>query len=474
MRNKYKYLAKNTLLFTISSFGSKILVFFLVPLYTSVLTTAEYGVADIISTSASLLTYVFTLDIASSVLRFAIEQKENQYRFLAYGIRVLMAGSTIFAAVLFGIYYLRAIQWENYCYFFLFLNYFVLALNALLSNYLRAIDRVKEVAVSGIIMTMATIGTNIVLLLFLKMGLLGYLIAVSFGSLASSAYCLIVIRQPMSRLLFDCCEKKVRREMRQYSIPLIFNGVAWGLNNSLDKYIVIWMSGMAENGILSVAYKIPTLLTTFHIIFAQAWNLSAIKEFDKEDKDGFFSNTYVTYNAALVIVCSGLILLNIPIAKMLFAKDFFAAWQYSSVLLLSSLFSALSGILGSVFAAVKDSKVFAISTVTAFIINAILNVVLIHYMGTIGAAIATAVSFFVVWLIRFIYTRKYINWKINIKKDMVAYLLLCAQIVLEHMSKHGYVGQLIILLLLIFMYKDKLYVFYSVAKKVVTPKHLNR
>ena len=79
-QNKYKYLAKNTLLFTISSFGSKILVFLLVPLYTSVLTTAQYGVADIISTSASMLTYVFTLDIASSILRFAIEQRENQYR----------------------------------------------------------------------------------------------------------------------------------------------------------------------------------------------------------------------------------------------------------------------------------------------------------------------------------------------------------------------------------------------------------
>lgn len=40
---KYKYLFKNVGLLTISNFGSKILSFLLVPLYTSLLTTGEYG-----------------------------------------------------------------------------------------------------------------------------------------------------------------------------------------------------------------------------------------------------------------------------------------------------------------------------------------------------------------------------------------------------------------------------------------------
>ena len=59
--SKYGYLAKNTVLFTISSFGSKILVFLLVPLYTSILSTSDYGIADLITTTATLLIYVFTI-----------------------------------------------------------------------------------------------------------------------------------------------------------------------------------------------------------------------------------------------------------------------------------------------------------------------------------------------------------------------------------------------------------------------------
>lgn len=465
--NKYKYLAKNTLLFTISSFGSKLLVFFLVPLYTSVLSTSDYGVADIITTSGSLLVYVFTIDIGSAVLRFAIDRKDNQHQFLSYGLRVLLVGSLIFAAIVLGLYHFRAIDWDDYCYYFLFFEYFVLALNSILSNYLRAIDKVKEVAIAGIITTFITIVFNIALLLVVNMGLLGYLIAVSMGSFISSLYCLFVIHKPIRILLFDCCEKKVRNEMRNYSIPLIFNGIAWWMNNSLDKYFVIWMCGASENGILSVAYKIPTILTVFHSIFSQAWNLSAIKEFDKDDKDGFFAKTYSIYNAALVIVCSGLILINVPMAKLLFARDFFSAWQYSSILLLSTLFSSLSGILGSVFTAVKNSRIFAISTVSAAIVNCVLNAILIHFFGTIGAAIATVISFIFVWLIRLVYTRKYISWNLDLKRDCIAYILIISQVVFEHLDGHMYYGQIAVVFALVILYRMHLKTFFEFGKKMI-------
>ena len=83
MKNKkYKYLGKNTLIFTISSFGTKFLSFFLVPPYTNVLTTKEYGIIDIINTSGILMTYIFTLNISDAVLRFAIEQKNEHEKIL--------------------------------------------------------------------------------------------------------------------------------------------------------------------------------------------------------------------------------------------------------------------------------------------------------------------------------------------------------------------------------------------------------
>ena len=72
MKEKYKYLTKNVLIFAVSSFGTKFLSFLLVPFYTSVLTTAEYGIADIITTTATLMMYICTVNIADAVLRIKV------------------------------------------------------------------------------------------------------------------------------------------------------------------------------------------------------------------------------------------------------------------------------------------------------------------------------------------------------------------------------------------------------------------
>ena len=218
---------------------------------------------------------------------------------------------------------------------------------------------------------------------------------------------------------------------------------------------MIWMLGQAQNGLLAVSYKIPTIMTVFHTIFFQAWNLSAIKEFDPEDKDGFFAKTYTLYNACLVIICSGLILLNIPIAKFLFAKDFFVAWNYSSVLLVSIVFSALAGFVGSVFTAVKNSKVFAISTVTTAAVNCVLNWIMIPMWGVMGAVIATCISFCMIWLIRLICSRKYIKWKICLVRDIVAYCLLIGQIFAEHANNHLFLIQIGIVIVLVVLYRKE-------------------
>ena len=72
--SKTKQLAVDTILFGISTFGSKILVFLLTPLYTAVLLTAEYGVADLINTTVNLIYPVLTLAITDATLRYALDK----------------------------------------------------------------------------------------------------------------------------------------------------------------------------------------------------------------------------------------------------------------------------------------------------------------------------------------------------------------------------------------------------------------
>lgn len=100
MKNKYSYLSKNILLFSISSFGQKILAFLLVPLYTSVLSTADYGTVDLITTTVSILVPVFTINISEGVLRFTLKDKDNKDYF-SYGIYMTIKAALILLVLLF-------------------------------------------------------------------------------------------------------------------------------------------------------------------------------------------------------------------------------------------------------------------------------------------------------------------------------------------------------------------------------------
>ena len=91
---QYKKFVKNTLLLTLGSFSSKVLIFLLVPLYTSVLTTEEYGVYDLIITTVSLITPIFTLDMCEAVLRFTLDKKKyNPNNTILIGLLILVLGT---------------------------------------------------------------------------------------------------------------------------------------------------------------------------------------------------------------------------------------------------------------------------------------------------------------------------------------------------------------------------------------------
>lgn len=487
MNEKYKYLGKNTLLFTISSFGTKILSFFLVPLYTNVLSTAEYGIADLITTTATLLVFVLTLDIADGVLRYVLDirngvargeivaggiitrarreslsgdvakQKEiDQETILSYGNRVTVIGTQVCLLGIGVVFYLRLIDWPWHYFLFVALYFFSAAVYQLMSSYLRAIDKVAAVAIAGVVSSLVTISCNILFLLVIQTGITGYLISMIVGPLVGTGYSIVIAGAPAKTYFINSCSKAMAKEMRNYCVPLVFNNIALWINTFLDRYFVTAMCGVDANGIYSVASKIPIILATCYTIFGQAWNLSAIKEFDPKDKDRFFSNTYAAINALLCTACSLIVLCNVPLARLLYAKDFFSAWQYSSSLLVYVLFDSFAMLLAGVFSAVKETRIIATTTVVGAVVNTVLNFILIPINGPLGAAISTGVSYMVMWAMRILYVRRFIDLKLHLGTDCAVYGLIILQIVLEHIDGHMYVGQVLCLTAILILYRNRL------------------
>lgn len=427
--NKYRYLLKNIGLLTLSNFGSKILNIIIVPLYTSILTTEEYGTFDLFYTTISLLIPILTINLYDAVLRFSLDKKNDIRDMMAISIKIFIGGLLILVLTIGINWYFNFFAIFNKYIIYFFLLYISTGLYTFLTSFSKGLEKITPLSIAGIISTISILLFNIIFLLVLKISLRGYFIANILGNLIPSIY-LIIKLKIWKYFTLKVKDKSLEKEMIKYSKPLVLNSVSWWINSALDRYIIIWLCGMSDNGIYSVGYKIPSMLNMFSNIFNQAWILSSVKAFDKDDKGGFFGSVYSVYNFLLVLLCSIMIVCTQLLAKILFAKDFYLAWKYIPFLLISVIFGALSGFIGGIFSAVKDSKIYALSTSGGAIINMLLNIILIKEFGTIGAAIATAISYCIVWLIRYINIKKYMNMDIYIKRDIFAYIILFVQSIL--------------------------------------------
>lgn len=423
---KYKYLAKNIGLLAISNFATKILTFFLVPLYTAVLSTSDYGIYDLFYTTIGVLLPILTLNIQEGVLRYALDKEFDKDAVVTIGFRYLLLGSALVGVgiILNDVLSLSALLEQYGIYFWLI--FVAQALSGMVTFYTRGIGHVRDLSITSVITSAVTITLNIVFLLVLKWGLTGYFLANILGPLAQCAY-LIFRGQMLHRTHWLKKYSAESRLLVVYSLPLIANSLAWWVNNSSDRYIVIFFCGMAANGIYSVASKIPSILTVFQTIFSQAWTLSAVQDFDPEDSNGFFANTYRGYNCLMTIICSLLIVLDKPLASFLYAKDFYKAWQYVPWLTIAVLFGSMAGYIGGIFVAVKNSRIFASSTLVGAILNVILNFIAVPLLGPLGAAISTTISYAIVWVIRLTQSRKYIKMRIHLVRDVSSYVVLIIQ-----------------------------------------------
>ena len=462
MNNKYKALLKDLFYFAISSFIPKAISFFLVRLYTNCLTTSEYGIADLLSTTVTLAVPFFTLDINDSLLRFTIENKENKEP-LIISLEIYLKGILFVSLITLLIWFSGIIKADSLLFVLFLINYSFTALYGIGIAYLRATDRVKLLSVVSILTTLVTVLSNILFLVVLSKGLYGYLISGILGFVVADLVMgVCIFKKDLLKVKIKDKNQK-RKKMLTYCMPLIASNVAWWVNSSSDRYIVTAISGIEENGIYSVAYKIPTILQMFQSVFSQAWLLSIYREYNTEHGKQYISEVFDYYFVGMSIMCALLIILDIPLASYLYAKDFYVAWKFVPFLLISVVFIAMDGFFGSMLQLLKKTKLIASTTTIGAIVNIVLNFLLIPKYGGLGAAFATMCGYLVMWIMTIKPVLNDYNFYINWKKVIIMILLLIAESLCLIISEN-IIGCLIIFVLICVI---NLKTIYAIINKVI-------
>lgn len=464
MKKKYTSLLKNIGLFTIGNFGSKIVSFLMIPLYTAILSTNDYGTVDLLNSTAQLLIPILLLSIQDATLRFGMDQNYKKEDVISTTINIVIKGTITFLFVMIIIYFSNIIKLSIVYWIFLFFTFLLYSLNNCFNLYLKAENKAYIIAIGGILCTIITCTSNIICLIVFKLGINGYMISNLIG----------ILFQVLFQFIFGKIYKNIHlkkyndlsKPMISYSAPLITNSIAWWVNNTSDRYILTWMHGTAINGIYAVAYKIPTILTTFQSIFYNAWSISAISEFNRKDEDGFIGNSYTVYSLLSIIVCSLILLFNIPIGKILYSADYFVAWQYVPFLMVSTVFNGIAQFEGSLFAATKKTNQVSITTFIGATINIIGNFILIYKFGAVGAALSTMIGYGVTWILRTIFLQRFITMKVNWKLHICIISLLIIQSILATINIIYFMQIIIFVLIIALNYKYISNVLQKIAKTI--------
>ena len=426
--SKAGYLLKNTGILAIGSFSSKILVFLLVPLYTTILTTGEYGTYDLILNSINLLLPILTLNISDAVLRFPLDKNADSTRIIHIGLVFTISSSLLLLAFQF----LPSAPWGTINGIaWLSPLYFSLALYQLLQLFARGMERFTQVAIAGVISTAITVALNIIFLLPLQMGLSGFFLANILGQLCPCIYLLLSLRTCIFKRPSKLDPKHaLLRSMIRYSLPLAINTVSWWFVNVSDVYIVAGLCGLDATGQYAIAFKIPAILNVLQSIFLQAWQVSAVIDFDKDDKDGFLRKSYNLIQSAMALSCSILIALAPLVARYMFANEFYEGWIYIPLLLVYTVFNTMSGVLGGLYMATKDTTSITVSVLLGAVVNVGAGIALVLLLGPIGAAASSLLAGLVTWLYRVAKLGRHMNVSFGIPRSFGIYGLLTAQAII--------------------------------------------
>ncbi|MBQ8212733.1 MAG: oligosaccharide flippase family protein [Clostridia bacterium] len=421
--NRYKKLFSDTVILGLGTFGSKLLVFLLMPLYTAWLSTSEYGIAELITSTANLLIPLACVGISNGIFRFAAERESDQKAVFSTSLALLAIGTGIFlllSPLLLLIDYFTAYVWLIVLY--------VLSANlqAVCAQYVRAIDRPRLFAVQGILNTALTILFNVLFLAAFDMGVMGYVLSVIVGNLITTVF-LVVCAKLWRVFRLSSISRRMMKELMWFSLPMIPTTVCWLITDLSDRYMVTYFCGEAVNGVYSAAYKIPTIVTLVSSIFMQAWQFSAVaSSSDEEGCKSFYSEVFRGFLSLIFIGAAGLILLSRVLTSLLLNSAYFEAWQYMPTLLCAAAFEAIVSFLATVYMVRKKSMHSFLTAMIGTVANVALNLLLIPVYGALGAAIATMAAYALVLIARLIDAPRMIRFRLYLPRLCVNAVLLLA------------------------------------------------
>lgn len=406
-------LAKNTAILTIGKVCTQSISFFLLPFYTAVLSTEEYGTYDLFLTYATLLLPLVNWQMDQGLFRFMLERRGNNEKITALFSTLFC--TSIIQGVIYTVLFILIVPFLHIQNSYFLLLYVLLHIfTQLLLQFVRGLGKSVKYTVASFISASSTTVFNVIFLVFIHMGLTGLFFSTIVAQILTLIY-LVFTSKCWRYFSFSKTDMSLFKSVCRFSVPLVPNNLAWWVVNASDRTIISYFINAGANGIYTVANKFPHVFISFYNILNLSLTETISVHFNDEDREEFLTETLTSLFKLFASACFVIVAAMPFIFPIIVNKKYEESYNQILILMYAMFFRVLVGLFSCIYIAQKDVKKVASTSMAAAAINIVVDLLLIKKIGVYAASISTLVAFFAMFIIRYIPISRTLNIKIAAK-----------------------------------------------------------
>lgn len=432
-KNNYsKNLVKNTFILSLNKLIAPLISFLLLPIYTNNISTSEYGITDIIQTYVTLLVPILLLRLDVGMFRFIIERREDKKAISEIVTNTIAIVTPIIAlaSIILTIASIFNILPFQIATVFYFLN--VMA-NNIIGPLTRGLGKNTLFSIGAIAEIFSNLIFSTIFVLILKMGGLGLMLSWSLSTLINNIICMAGIKSEFS-FNRNLLNKSLRKELIKLSAPIIADGVSFWVINTSDRTIITLILGASANGIYAIANKFSNLIGSATSIFWLSWNEQASVAIKDDNYSAFVSKVFNSYFKIVTSIAMIVIAIIPFLFRITINPDYGKAISYIPFLIIGLFLNSIATFYGPIYLAHKKSKEVATSTTIAAIINLLVDLALVWFIGIWAAVISTIIAYLFILAYRVIDVRKIIKIEYHTREIISSIIPLIICIILYYIS----------------------------------------
>jgi O-antigen/teichoic acid export membrane protein len=425
-----KRLAGQTAVYGLSSIVGRLLNYLLVPLYTNIFLTGQYGVVTIMYSYVAFMIVILTYGMETAFFRFSEANPGQRNRIFSTSLYSVLATSALFVLVttVFRQPIAELVRFPNHPEYILWFG-LILGLDAVSAiPFARLRSENKAMRFAGI--KLVNIGVNIGLNLFFLLacpwllengpaGMQGFISSVYnpeigvgyvfISNLIASVVTLLLLLPVMWRDQAGF-SASTWKQMLAYGLPLLVAGLAGVINESLDKLMLRYLLpegiAMSQVGIYGASYKIAIMMT----IFIQAFRFAAEPFFFAQAGEKNARKVYARVMKYFVVTCLFIflgIMLFMDIVQHFIGEAYREGLGVVPILLVANLFLGIYFNLSIWYKLTGQTRFGAWFAIAGAFVTILLNLWWIPTIGYYGSAWATLVCYMSMAVLSFLYGQKH-------------------------------------------------------------------